>query len=97
MFLYLFACDPNAGEGYKVVLELGKGLALEHNLSITHVDLTSVKGEKVCSRADRVCRELYQHTSTNGLFLVILAGGPSNSAAVGIALCAPPSDDTAPS
>ncbi len=74
------------------MLELGKGVALANNLSITHLDL-SAKAEKACRRADRVCRELYQHTSTNGLFVAILAGGPTNSAAVGVALCAQPDDD----
>jgi hypothetical protein len=77
------------------VLEQGKRLALAHNLSLTHVDLaTASRREKACRRADRVCRELYQHTSANGLFVVVLAGGLENNAAVGVTLCAPPPDDS---
>jgi hypothetical protein len=85
------------GEDYKSVLERGKCLAVEHNLSITHVDLTSLREEKVCKRADRICRELYQHTSTNGLFLLVLAGSLNNNAAAGVMLSSPPSDLLQPS
>ncbi len=83
-----------SGEDYKDVLEEGKRLALAHNLSLTHVDLAASRTEKACRRADRVCRELYQHTSANGLFVVVLAGGLENNAAVGVTLCAPPPDDS---
>jgi hypothetical protein len=76
------------------VLEHGKRLALAHNLSLTHVDLATSRTEKACRRADHVCRELYQHTSANGLFVVVLAGGLENNAAVGVTLCAPPPDDS---
>jgi hypothetical protein len=85
------------GEDYKSVLERGKCLALEHNLSITHVDLTSLREEKLYRRADRICRELHQHTSTNGLFLVVLAGSLNNNAAVGVTLSSPPPDAEEPS
>lgn len=82
------------GADYKEVLERAKTLALDHNLSITHVDLTTTTtAAKACRRADRVCRELYRYTSTNGLFVAVLAGGPANNAAVGVTLCAPPQQD----
>ena len=70
-------------------MEKSKTGALEHNLSISHLDLRDTSSKKACRRAEKFCQELYSHTSTNGLFLLILAGSKENNAAAGVTLNKP--------
>jgi len=77
------------GSSYKELMEKSKTGALEHNLSISHLDLRDTSSKKACRRAEKFCQELYSHTSTNGLFLLILAGSKENNAAAGVTLNKP--------
>lgn len=77
------------GESYKEVLEKGKTGAVEHNLSISHLNLNDVKAEKVCRKAEKFCRELFEHTSSNGLFVVILPGSKEANASAGLRIVRP--------
>ena len=77
------------GSGVKEMLAKSKVGALEHNLSISHLDLrheAAASISKACKRTEKYCREMYSHTSTNGIFLLILAGAQGNNAAVGVKL-----------
>merc|ERR1711872_546473 len=60
----------DTGDTYKDVVEKGKTSATENHLSITHVDLSNLGGNreeenvaKACRRADKVCKVMHGHTS----------------------------------
>merc|ERR1740128_645233 len=78
--LHLF----QTGTDNKEVLEKGKSCAVEHNLSITHFNLNQVKESKRSEKAEKFCKEMFSHTSANGLFMVILPGDKETNAAAGL-------------
>ena len=87
--------ENNSGDTYKDVVEKGKTSATENHLSITHVDLSNLGGNreenvaKACRRADKVCKVMHGHTSVQGLFLVLLAGSKNLRAAAGVTVVRP--------
>lgn len=65
-----------SGKEISEVLECGKQNATLHDLSITHLDLTHIQDkEQTMSQLHKVCKEMYNHTSLNGLFLMIADSG----------------------
>eukprot|EP00088_Acartia_fossae_P023898 TRINITY_DN24874_c0_g1_i1.p1 TRINITY_DN24874_c0_g1~~TRINITY_DN24874_c0_g1_i1.p1 ORF type:complete len:615 (+),score=100.32 TRINITY_DN24874_c0_g1_i1:33-1877(+) len=77
------------GASYKEILEMGKAGAVNHHLSITHLDISSVKEEKRAKKADNFCREMHDHTSSHGMFVLILPGERTVNASAGVKIIRP--------
>ncbi|XP_023330635.1 uncharacterized exonuclease C637.09 isoform X2 [Eurytemora carolleeae] len=78
------------GTDHKDVLEKGKTGAVEHDFSITHLDLSTTPPEKICKRAEKFCKTMYSHTSSNGLFILILPGSKEETGAAAVTIVRPP-------
>ena len=79
-----------SGETFDDMLDKCKSAAVDHNLSIAHLDLKGLDQETVSQRAEKICSEMCSHTSTNGLFMVILAGSREVNASAGLKIIPPP-------
>ena len=60
--------------------------AFKNNLTLCHVSAGELCEEKAASKVKKWTKKLWDHTSTNGLFVTVWTGTPLQKAFVGIAL-----------
>ena len=60
--------------------------AFKHNLTLCHISAGELSEEKKVSKLKKWTKKLWDHTSTNGLFVTVWTGTPEQKAFVGIAL-----------
>merc|ERR1719154_547653 len=70
----------------KEAVEAATTSAVEHNLTICHIDLSEVEGEE---KAKKFAKKLYDFTSVNGMFLTLLGGTDKQNAVAGIVIKKP--------
>ena len=60
--------------------------AFKHHLTLCHVSAGELSEEKKVTQLKKWTKKLWEHTSTNGLFVTVWTGTPEQKAFVGIAL-----------
>merc|ERR1711874_367701 len=79
-----------AGESIEEVMDMGCDAAVNHNMTICHVDMAKeVEGktsEDVMKKVKKMAKKMFGFTSLNGLFMLILGGDSKQNGVVGIAL-----------
>jgi len=73
----------------KDAVEAATTAAVEHNLTICHVDLSEVEGEEKAKKVKKFSKTLFDFTSINGMFLVLLGGTTEQNAVAGIVIKKP--------
>eukprot|EP00092_Neocalanus_flemingeri_P015543 GFUD01016825.1.p1 GENE.GFUD01016825.1~~GFUD01016825.1.p1 ORF type:complete len:643 (+),score=200.69 GFUD01016825.1:177-2105(+) len=73
----------------KEAVEAATTAAVEHNLTICHVDLTEVEGEEKAKIIKKYAKKLYDFTSLNGMFMTLLGGTTKQNAVAGIVIKKP--------
>ena len=82
----------------KEAVEAATVAATEHNLTICHVDVTEEKeggmgedGEesRVVKNLKKFSKKMYDHTSVNGMFMIMLAGTKNQNSVAGIVVKKP--------
>jgi len=69
--------------------------ALEHNLTICHVDLNHIQDEgERATKVKKYAKKLFNFTSINGMFVLLMAGTKSQNAVAGIVIRKPDPDIT---
>jgi len=71
----------------KEAVEAAAVSAVEHNLTLCHVQLSDQ--EKVDKNVKKFTKKLYDHTSVNGMLMVLLAGTNSQNSVAGIVVKRP--------
>ena len=73
-------------ESRKETIEKACNAAFSHDMTLCHVDLNSLDEAKKVSKAKKWTKKMWEHTSTNGLFVTVWTGSAVQKAFVGIAL-----------
>ena len=73
-------------ENRKESIEKACNAAFSHDLTLCHVDLNGLEDAKKLSKTKKWTKKVWEHTSTNGLFVTVWTGSPIQRAFVGIAL-----------
>ena len=73
----------------KDAVEAATTAAVEHNLTICHVDLSEMEGEEKAKKVKKFSKTLFDFTSINGMFLVLLGGTAEQNAVAGIVIKKP--------
>ena len=73
----------------KEAVEAATAAAVEHNLTICHVDLGELEPEEKIKRVKKYSKKLYDFTSINGMFLTVLGGTTKQNAIAGIVIKKP--------
>ena len=82
------------GGSCEEVVEMGCEAAVNHNMTICHVDLGGKDGdgqspEERMKRVKKMAKKMFGFTSLNGLFMLILGGTSKQNGMVGLALKKP--------
>jgi len=68
--------------------------AVEHNLTICHVDISQEPvEEKRITKAKKFAKKLFKFTSINGMFILLLAGTRTQNAVAGVVIRKPEADN----
>jgi len=70
-------------------VEAATNSAVEHNLTICHIDLSEFEGEEKAKKVKKFANKLYDFTSVNGMFLTLLGGTTEQNAVAGIVIKKP--------
>jgi RNA exonuclease 1 len=72
----------------KEIIEMGsKSLAKQHNMTICHLDATTIKDEeKRLAKVKKWTKKIWSNTSTNGIFIAVWPGTPIKHAFIGISI-----------
>eukprot|EP00090_Calanus_glacialis_P004236 TRINITY_DN13135_c0_g1_i1.p1 TRINITY_DN13135_c0_g1~~TRINITY_DN13135_c0_g1_i1.p1 ORF type:complete len:630 (-),score=236.77 TRINITY_DN13135_c0_g1_i1:28-1917(-) len=73
----------------KEAVEAATAAAVEHNLTICHVNLGKVEGEEKMKKVNKFAKKLYDFTSINGMFMTVLGGTTKQNAVAGIVIKKP--------
>ena len=81
------------GASCEAVVEMGCEAAVNHNMTICHVDLgkdgDGQSPEERMKRVKKMAKKMFGFTSLNGLFMLILGGTSKQNGMVGLALKKP--------
>ena len=84
-------------ESSKEALEAATTAAVEHNMTICHVNINDDNNEdwdeetKV-KRMKKFTKKMYEHTSVNGMFMLILSGTKNQNSVAGVIVKKPEAD-----
>jgi len=80
--LKLFKADLSSKEA----VEESSASALEHNLTICHVNLGYLEQEEKIKKVKKFSKKLFDFTSLNGMFLTVMGGDAKQNAIAGIVI-----------
>jgi len=73
----------------KEAVEAATAAAVEHNLTICHVNLGELEGEEKVKKMKKFAKKLYDFTSINGMFLTVLGGTTKQNGVAGVVIKKP--------
>ena len=73
-------------ESRKSSMEKACNSAFHHDMTLCHIDMEGLDEDKKVQKAKKWTKKLWEHTSTNGLFVTVWTGSAVQKAFVGIAL-----------
>jgi len=84
-------------ESSKEALEAATTAAVEHNMTICHVNINDDNNEDLdeetkVKRLKKFTKKMYEHTSVNGMFMLILSGTKNQNSVAGVIVKKPEAD-----
>ena len=81
----------------KEALEAASVAAVEHNMTICHVNINDngegdLEEESKVKRMKKFTKKMYEHTSVNGMFMLIMSGTKNQNSVAGIVVKKPETD-----
>ena len=73
-------------ENRKNSIEKACNSAFHHDMTFCHIDMEGLEQDKKIQKAKKWTKKIWEHTSTNGLFIGVWTGNAVQKAFVGIAL-----------
>jgi len=70
----------------KGAIEAATSAAVNHNLTLCHVSLFGLEDKDKVQKVKKYSKKLFEHTSLNGMFMIILGGNNTHNAVAGIVI-----------
>jgi len=74
---------------FSEIVELASAAAVDHDFTLCHVNLSELEIEKKIKKTKKISKKLYEHTSVNGMFVILLGGTTKQNGVAGIVIKKP--------